>query len=83
MPELRLAKPVSDNVSRQDIAMAEIDQEHREAKWTPYCDPQSGWPVLEVDKTVRQATKYIVVDAPVPLWRKVWNWLSRAKRRAK
>jgi len=46
---LKLARSNDDEVSRQDIFLAKIDQEHRESHWTPIdARPVNALPVDEI-----------------------------------
>lgn len=69
----------SDEPTRQMIALAEIEQEHRESKWTAFSEPRQN-PLLDVDGILRKAGKYVVIDRPVSRYRRLWRWFVETLR---
>jgi hypothetical protein len=73
-----------DEPTRQQVAMARIEQAHREyrtdtgAPWRPIEPPRGLSPLIRPEGMT--GCKVVVVDGSVPLWRKAWRWLaSKAK----
>jgi len=73
MKPLRLVD--SEEPTRAEIAMAEIDQEHREAKWTPFSEPQKN-PTFNPDEVLDRAARYAMTEKPAPAWRKLVRWMK-------
>jgi hypothetical protein len=78
-PNLQLA--VDHEPTRQEIAMAQIDQSWREYRgengreWSPYVGSTEPWSHKVSDAL---ATQYrVVVDSSVPWPRRLIRWLSR------
>lgn len=70
--------------SRQLIALAAIDQSHRDYR-SPEPDVSSkGWtPIatdavnpLAVDDVQRRSYKVIITDGRIPIWRRILKWLK-------
>lgn len=78
-PKLKLARS-EDDVSQEDIFRAGIEQNWFEwtgpsgKPWVPFAEPQEN-PALPVEEISRRATKQIIIDQPVPLWRRLMRWL--------
>lgn len=62
----------ADEPSRQKIALAEIQQENREAKWTPFSESQKS-PTFDPDKVLEASSvyKYAIIQAPFPWYIKL------------
>lgn len=75
MKPLRLVD--QDEPTRAEIAMAEIEQEHREAKWTRISEPQKS-PAFPTDEILaRSELRYAIIDRPRPWRRKLTDWIRR------
>lgn len=63
-----------------EVYRARVEQGWREwsgpqgQPWQPFSEPQQ-LPTLAVDDVQRRSYKVIVVDSPIPFWRKVMRWL--------
>lgn len=75
--------PAASLDARKLDAIAEIEQSMRE--WSGPCGRTDGWKPVEVDATKplpvddvqRRSYKVIVVNSPIPFWRKVMRWLKQ------
>jgi hypothetical protein len=73
MRKLKLASRNTKEPTRQDIFMAEIAQENREARWTPISEPQIN-PTFDPDEILERASRYVILDTPIPRWRRLLRW---------
>lgn len=80
MPKLRLAPNSDIEPTRQDIFRAQIEQENREAKWTPI-DPRVDGEPLDVDSVLsaHSVCKYAIREDQLPWTRRLLRWWKGIK----
>lgn len=71
----------ADEPTPQQIALARIEQSHREwsgpngKPWQPFSEAREK-PTLDTD-SVLQRTYRVEAGRRTPLWRRAWRWVSR------
>jgi hypothetical protein len=66
-----------DEPTRTEIAMAEIEQNHRETKWTPCETPQGHFDVDGI--LARSEPRYAILDRPHPWYFKLLRRIQGIK----
>jgi hypothetical protein len=69
-----------DEPTREMVAIAKIEQ--NQSEWAGPCGKTDGWKPIEtaadsplpVDEVQRKSYKVIVIDSPIPLWRRILRW---------
>ena len=66
---------ISQRTARQELALRKIQERQASA---PHgegtIDPVTTGSYIDIDRVLKDATKYVIVDSPIPLWRRLLRW---------